>query len=76
MAGFFIWGHWAAFYSLLPDIVPYEILGTTYGLTNTIHFTGSLIAPWATSCLALAMRAVVAALVGDPAKVARELAEA
>jgi ACS family glucarate transporter-like MFS transporter len=48
MAGFFIWGHWAAFYSLLPDIVPYEILGTTYGLTNTIHFLGSLIAPWAT----------------------------
>jgi hypothetical protein len=35
---------WAAFYSLLPDIVPYEILGTTYGLTNTIHFLGSLIA--------------------------------
>ena len=48
MAGFFIWGHWAAFYALLPDIVPYEILGTTYGLTNTIHFTGSLIAPWMT----------------------------
>ena len=48
MAGFFIWGHWAAFYALLPDIVPYEILGTTYGLTNTFHFLGSLIAPWAT----------------------------
>ena len=48
MAGFFIWGHWAAFYALLPDIVPYEILGTTYGLTNTIHFLGSLIAPWLT----------------------------
>ena len=48
MAGFFIWGHWAAFYALLPDIVPYEILGTAYGLTNTIHFTGSLIAPWVT----------------------------
>jgi MFS family permease len=48
MAGFFIWGHWAAFYALLPDIVPYEILGTAYGLTNTIHFTGSLIAPWLT----------------------------
>lgn len=48
MAGFFIWGHWAAFYALLPDIVPYEILGTTYGLTNTIHFLGSLIAPWVT----------------------------
>lgn len=48
MAGFFIWGHWAAFYALLPDVVPYEILGTAYGLTNTIHFLGSLIAPWAT----------------------------
>ncbi len=48
MAGFFIWGHWAAFYALLSDVVPYEILGTTYGLTNTIHFLGSLIAPWAT----------------------------
>jgi len=48
MAGFFIWGHWAAFYALLPDIVPYKILGTTYGLTNTIHFLGSLIAPVAT----------------------------
>ena len=48
MAGFFIWGHWAAFYALLPDIVPYEILGTTYGLTNTIHFLGSLMAPWVT----------------------------
>ena len=48
MAGFFCWGHWAAFYALLPDIVPYEILGTAYGLTNTIHFLGSLLAPWVT----------------------------
>jgi MFS family permease len=48
MAGFFIWGHWAAFYALLPDVAPYEILGTMYGLTNTIHFLGSLIAPVAT----------------------------
>ncbi len=46
--GFFVWGHWAAFWALLPDLVPYEILGTTYGLTNTIHFVGSLVAPWAT----------------------------
>ncbi len=48
MEGFFIWGQWAPFYALLADIVPYEILGTAYGLTNTIHFIGSLIAPWAT----------------------------
>jgi len=51
MAGFFIWGHWAAFYALLPDIVPYKILGTAYGLTNTIHFLGSLSAPWVTGWL-------------------------
>lgn len=50
-AGFFLWGHWAAFYSLLPDIVPYEILGTAFGLTNTFHFLGSLIAPWVTGQL-------------------------
>lgn len=48
MTGFFIWGHWAAFYALLPDIIPYEILGTAYGFTNTVHFLGSIIAPWAT----------------------------
>jgi MFS family permease len=48
VTGFFVWGHWAAFWALLPDVVPYEILGTTYGLTNTIHFVGSLVAPWAT----------------------------
>lgn len=48
MAGFFIWGLWAAFYALLPDMIPYEVLGTAYGLTNTIHFLGSLLAPWVT----------------------------
>lgn len=48
MEGFFLWGQWAPFYALLADIVPYKILGTVYGLTNTIHFIGSLIAPWAT----------------------------
>ena len=48
LAGFFIWGIWAPIYALIPEIVPREILGTTYGLTNTIHFLGSLIAPWLT----------------------------
>jgi MFS family permease len=48
MAGFFGWGHWAAFYALLSDIVPYKILGATYGLANTAHFLGSLGAPWIT----------------------------
>jgi MFS family permease len=48
ITGFFVWGHWAAFWSLFPDMVPFEILGTTYGLTNTIHFLGSLGGPWIT----------------------------
>ena len=43
--GFFAWGHWAAFYALIADIVPYEIRGTCYGLTNSINFIGSLVAP-------------------------------
>lgn len=48
VAGLFLWGIWAPAYALLPDIVPREILGTAYGLINTIHFLGSLFAPWVT----------------------------
>lgn len=48
LAGLFMWGIWAPAYALLPDIVPREILGTAYGLTNTIHFLGALLAPWVT----------------------------
>ena len=43
--GFFVWGHWAAFYALIADIVPKEVQGSCYGLTNSINFIGSLIAP-------------------------------
>ncbi len=48
LAGFFIWGIWAPIYAMIPELVPPELLGTAYGLTNTIHFTGSLVAPWLT----------------------------
>lgn len=48
LAGFFVWGIWAPMYALIPELVPREILGTTYGLTNTFHFTGSLLSPWLT----------------------------
>jgi len=48
MTGFFIWGYYPALHALLSDIVPYKILGTAYGLTNTIHYFGSLMSPWAT----------------------------
>jgi MFS family permease len=43
--GLFAWGHWAAFYALIADIVPNEVRGTCYGLTNSINFIGSLLAP-------------------------------
>lgn len=48
LAGFFLWGIWAPMYALIPEMVPREILGTAYGLTNTIHFIGSLLGPWLT----------------------------
>jgi len=43
--GFFAWGHWAAFYALIADIVPDEVRGTCYGLTNSTNFIGAIIAP-------------------------------
>jgi MFS family permease len=43
--GFFAWGLWASFYALIADIVPKEVQGSCYGLTNSINFIGSLIAP-------------------------------
>jgi sugar phosphate permease len=49
--GAFLWGHWAAYYSLIPEIVPKEILGSVYGLTNSIHFIGGLLAPWLTGVI-------------------------
>lgn len=49
--GAFLWGHWAAYYSLIPEMVPKEILGTIYGITNSIHFIGGLLAPWLTGII-------------------------
>jgi MFS family permease len=43
--GTFAWGHWGTFYALIADIVPPEIQGTCYGLTNSINFIGALVAP-------------------------------
>jgi len=43
--GFFAWGLWAPFYALIADMVPKEVQGSCYGLTNSINFIGSLIAP-------------------------------
>lgn len=45
LVGVFAWGHWAAFYALIADIVPADVRGSCYGLTNSINFIGSLVAP-------------------------------
>ena len=50
-AGFFLWAFFAPFYALITDLVPKEVLGTTFGLANTVSFIGSLIAPWLTGAL-------------------------
>ena len=49
--GCFVWGHWAAYYSLIPEMVPKSILGTVFGFTNSIHFIGGLLAPWLTGLI-------------------------
>jgi len=51
LAGFFLWSFFAPFYALITDLAPKEVLGTTFGLANTISFIGSLIAPWLTGAL-------------------------
>jgi MFS family permease len=51
LAGFFLWAFFAPFYALIADTVPREVLGTTFGLSNTVSFCGSLIAPWASGAI-------------------------
>ena len=48
IAGFFLWGMWAPIFSIIAGIVPQEIRGTVYGLTNGINFIGAIVAPWLT----------------------------
>lgn len=46
--GFFVWGVWAVFYTMIAEIIPKEISGTTFGITNAIVFIGSILSPWVT----------------------------
>jgi MFS family permease len=48
ISGFFVWGMWAPIFSIIAGIVPQEIRGTVYGLTNGINFIGAIVAPWLT----------------------------
>jgi MFS family permease len=48
LIGLVSWGLWAPLFSLVSNLVPPEIRGTTFGLMNAIHFTGAILAPWLT----------------------------
>lgn len=51
LAGVFLWGCYGPAYAVLGDLAPPEVLGTAFGLCNTVAFTGSLVAPMATGWL-------------------------
>ena len=48
LAGVFLWGCYGPAYAVLGDLAPPEVLGTAFGLCNTVAFLGSLVAPMAT----------------------------
>ncbi len=45
---FFIWGTWGPSYALLAERFPPAILGTAFGLMNTVCFLGSVVGPFLT----------------------------
>jgi len=50
-AGLLIAGAWSPQFALLPTLVPADVLGTAYGLSNCVWFIGSLLAPWVSGVL-------------------------
>lgn len=51
VGGFVTWAYFPPYYALIPDLVPRNILGTTFGAANTVNFMASLVAPWITGYL-------------------------
>jgi MFS family permease len=45
---FFIWGTWGPSYALLAERFPPGILGTAFGLYNTVCFVGAVVGPFLT----------------------------
>ncbi len=48
VSGFFVWGIWGIIYAIIAEIIPKEIYGTTFGITNAIMMVGSILSPWVT----------------------------
>jgi MFS family permease len=49
--GFVVWGVWSPLYALIPEMTPSTGQATTFGLANTIWFSGALLSPWLTGKL-------------------------
>jgi MFS family permease len=49
--GFVVWGVWSPMYALIPDMVPATSYATSFGLANTVWFTGAMLSPWLTGKL-------------------------
>ncbi len=47
-ASFFLWGTWGPSYALLAERFPPGVLGSAFGLMNTICFVGSVVGPFLT----------------------------
>lgn len=45
LTSFFLWGTWGPVYASLGEIVPPPLLGTAFGLLNTVCFVGALAGP-------------------------------
>ncbi len=48
LSGFWNWGLWAPAYALFAELVPMELMGTGFGVLNTVNFVGGFLAPWVT----------------------------
>jgi MFS family permease len=50
-SGFFLFGLVACVYPLVPEIAPPSLIGSTFGLGNSIHYIGGFTSPWVTGLL-------------------------
>lgn len=47
-AGFFLFGLFGVLYSLISEITPPGVMGSTFGCTNSINYIGGFSSPWLT----------------------------
>ncbi len=47
-AGFFLFGLFGVLYSLISEITPPGVMGSTFGLTNSFNYIGGFSSPWLT----------------------------